>query len=46
MNLPTHSSSAIIVRTDKTRVDVMRAVIFGAEGTPYAHGAFLYDLFF
>jgi len=23
----------------------MRAVIFGAEGTPYAHGAFILDIF-
>ena len=45
-NLPTHASSSIVVRADETRVDVMRAILFGAEGTPYAHGAFLYDLFF
>jgi len=26
-------------------MDIMRAVIFGAEGTPYAHGAFIFDIF-
>ena len=24
----------------------MRVIIFGSKGTPYAHGAFLYDLYF
>ena len=27
-------------------MDVMRAIIFGSSGTPYAHGAFMYNLYF
>jgi len=30
---------------DKERVDTMKVLICGAEGTPYAHGAFEFDLF-
>jgi ubiquitin-protein ligase len=33
-------------RVDEERVDVMKVMIMGASGTPYAHGAFVYDLFF
>ena len=33
-------------RVDKDRVDMMKVMIMGAAGTPYAHGAFVYDLFF
>ena len=46
MNLPTEHTNAICVRADSQRIDVMRVIIFGAQGTPYAHGAFLYDLYF
>ena len=24
----------------------MKCIVFGAKGTPYAHGAFLYDVYF
>lgn len=27
-------------------MDVMKSLIFGAEDTPYAHGAFVFDMFF
>lgn len=30
----------------KERVDMMKVMIMGASGTPYAHGAFIFDLFF
>lgn len=33
-------------RVEKGRVDLMKIMIIGAAGTPYAHGAFVYDLFF
>jgi ubiquitin-protein ligase len=33
-------------RVEKGRVDLMKIMIMGASGTPYAHGAFVYDLFF
>lgn len=44
--LPIEHTNAIFVRVDDTRVDVMKAVIMGAAGTPYGHGAFEYDIFF
>lgn len=44
-SLPIDCTNAMFVRADEDRLDVMRAIIFGAEGTPYAHGAFEYDIF-
>lgn len=44
--LPAQHTDAVFVRVDKNRVDLMKAMISGAEGTPYAHGLFEYDLFF
>jgi len=45
-SLPCIAESAIFVRYDTERIDVMKALIFGAADTPYAHGAFIYDMFF
>lgn len=36
----------ILVRVCETRMDLMRAVIIGAEGTPYHDGLFFFDIFF
>ena len=44
-SLPIEHTNSIFVRVDQSRVDVMKAVIMGASGTPYAHGAFEYDIF-
>lgn len=44
-SLPIDSTNAMFVRADEDRLDVMKAIIFGADGTPYAHGAFEYDIF-
>jgi len=33
------------VRVDKSRVDLMKALITGATGTPYAHGCYEFDIF-
>ena len=44
--LPIYFSNAIFVRHDEERMDVMKSIIMGAEDTPYAHGAFLYDIYF
>ena len=44
--LPIEHTNSIFVRCDTDRVDVMKAIIFGAAGTPYAHGAFMYDIYF
>ncbi|RID62484.1 hypothetical protein BRARA_E01554 [Brassica rapa] len=41
-NLP----ETIFVRTCESRMDLMRAVIIGAEGTPYHDGLFFFDIHF
>ena len=43
--LPIDHTNAIFFRVDKERVDVMKALIMGAAGTPYAHGAFEFDIY-
>lgn len=45
-SLPCDHTDAIYCRVDRERVDLMKCLIMGASGTPYAHGAFIYDLFF
>ena len=44
--LPFEHTNAIYVRCDKDRVDFMQALIMGSNGTPYGHGAFLFDVYF
>ena len=44
-SLPNDHTNAIFVRVDKTRIDVMRAIIYGAASTPCAHGWFEFDLY-
>ena len=44
--LPLAPGAAIFVRQDEDRPDVMRALITGPVDTPYAHGVFLFDIFF
>ncbi|KAL9689859.1 hypothetical protein QQ045_010250 [Rhodiola kirilowii] len=41
-NLP----ESIFVRTYETRIDLLRAVIIGAKGTPYHDGLFFFDIAF
>ena len=45
-SLPEEHTNAIFIRVDKTKIDKMRVVIMGSSGTPYAHGAFEYDVYF
>ena len=45
-SLPVTPASSIFCVVDLQRADYMKAIIMGAEGTPYAHGAFLYDIYF
>jgi len=45
-SLPIDSTNSMFVRADIERIDVMKVLIFGAEGTPYANGAFEYHVFF
>ncbi|KAH9854945.1 ubiquitin conjugating enzyme family protein [Lenzites betulinus] len=44
-NLPVAWNSSIFLRVDETRVDVIKALITGPEGTPYYNGCFLFDVF-
>ena len=45
-SLPITPENSIFCVVDSQRVDFMKAIIMGAAGTPYAHGAFVYDIFF
>jgi ubiquitin-conjugating enzyme E2 O len=40
------SIDTIFVRVYETRMDLLRAAIIGAEGTPYHDGLFFFDVFF
>ncbi len=42
--LPCHFRSCVAVRVDSGCADLLRALVLGAEGTPYAGGAFLFDI--
>ncbi|EPQ59915.1 hypothetical protein GLOTRDRAFT_32925, partial [Gloeophyllum trabeum ATCC 11539] len=44
-NLPVAWDSSIFLRVDETRVDIIKALITGPEGTPYHNGCFLFDVF-
>ena len=44
LNLPVERQSAIFVRALEHRVDLVRAMITGPEGTPYAYGCFFFDI--
>jgi ubiquitin-protein ligase len=44
--LPLAPGSAIMVRTDGERPDKMRAMLTGPADTPYALGAFVFDIYF
>ncbi|KAJ3556879.1 hypothetical protein NM688_g1784 [Phlebia brevispora] len=44
-NLPVAWDSSIFLRVDETRVDVIKALITGPEGTPYHNGVYLFDIF-
>mmetsp|Transcript_41235 Transcript_41235/g.47493 ORF Transcript_41235/g.47493 Transcript_41235/m.47493 type:complete len:828 (+) Transcript_41235:1411-3894(+) len=43
--LPIDHTNAIFVRVDRERVDLMKALVMGAVGTPYAHGAYEFDIY-
>ncbi|KAJ8086580.1 hypothetical protein AAF712_002010 [Marasmius tenuissimus] len=45
MNLPVAWDSSIFLRVDETRVDVIKALITGPQGTPYYNGCYLFDIF-
>lgn len=43
--LPIEHTNSIFVRCDTDRVDVMRCLVFGSADTPYAHGAYFFDVY-
>lgn len=43
--LPIEDTNAIFLRVDESRVDVLKALVIGAVGTPYAGGCFEFDIF-
>ncbi|KAK8849763.1 hypothetical protein IAR55_005099 [Kwoniella newhampshirensis] len=44
-SLPVAWHSTIFLRVDIARVDVLKAMIIGPEGTPYENGCFIFDIF-
>jgi len=44
-NLPVAWDSSVFLRVDESRVDVIKALITGPEGTPYENGCYLFDIF-
>ncbi|OCF34329.1 hypothetical protein I316_03843 [Kwoniella heveanensis BCC8398] len=44
-SLPVAWHSTIFLRIDEARVDVLKAMIIGPEGTPYENGCFVFDIF-
>lgn len=45
-SLPLSLDSSIFVRIDEERLDVMKVLIVGPTGGPYAGGCFIFDIFF
>ncbi|KAG6387323.1 hypothetical protein SASPL_152510 [Salvia splendens] len=45
-NLPVSFTTEVYVRAYESRMDLLRAVIIGAEGTPYHDGLFFFDVYF
>eukprot|EP00271_Cylindrocystis_brebissonii_P021302 TRINITY_DN751_c0_g1_i1.p1 TRINITY_DN751_c0_g1~~TRINITY_DN751_c0_g1_i1.p1 ORF type:complete len:665 (-),score=110.04 TRINITY_DN751_c0_g1_i1:225-2219(-) len=43
-NLPLSWEASIFVRVDEERPDFVKALIIGPQGTPYADGCFLFDI--
>ncbi|KAF8486525.1 hypothetical protein JB92DRAFT_3024154 [Gautieria morchelliformis] len=44
-NLPVAWDSSVFLRVDETRVDIIKCLITGPEGTPYHNGCYLFDIF-
>jgi len=45
-SLPLSESSSVFARCDQSRLDVMKVMIVGPQGTPYENGLFEFDIFF
>jgi len=44
-SLPLSFESGVYIRTDENRLDVLKVMIIGSEGTPYWNGCFVFDVF-
>jgi ubiquitin-protein ligase len=44
-SLPCEATNAVFVVADENRVDMLQALITGAEGTPYESGCFVFDVY-
>jgi len=44
-SLPLNPESSIFLRVDSSRIDVMKVLITGPTGTPYANGCFQFDIY-
>jgi len=44
-SLPLTFDSGIYLRVDEDRLDVIKVMIIGSEGTPYENGCFVFDIF-
>ncbi|CCA72505.1 hypothetical protein PIIN_06442 [Serendipita indica DSM 11827] len=44
-NLPVSWNSSVFLRVDESRVDIIKALITGPDGTPYENGCYLFDIF-
>lgn len=44
-NLPVAWDSSVFLRVDESRVDIIKALITGPEGTPYHNGCYCFDIF-
>ncbi|KAG7360473.1 ubiquitin-conjugating enzyme [Nitzschia inconspicua] len=45
LDLPATPQGSIFVRANESRLDLVRVLITGPEGTPYANGCFFFDFF-
>eukprot|EP01059_Diplonema_ambulator_P005011 TRINITY_DN14746_c1_g1_i1.p1 TRINITY_DN14746_c1_g1~~TRINITY_DN14746_c1_g1_i1.p1 ORF type:complete len:1393 (+),score=505.03 TRINITY_DN14746_c1_g1_i1:42-4220(+) len=42
---PVYPQACMFMRTDEDRMDSMRLILSGPEGTPYSYGLFVFDVF-
>ena len=45
-SLPLALASSVFVLYDENKINIMSALITGPEGTPYANGCFVFDVYF
>ncbi len=43
--MPLYFGSSVFLRVDDERMDVMKALITGPDGTPYSNGCFQFDIY-